>query len=169
MLKVYLSIACGGIKGLEGADKIKQEIMTNGPVVLTSFCPSSDALLKNNPILRNQSNFLIVGWDLKEYREVWLVQPLQQTISRTKTDLVHVAMGQFGIDDCCLAQSNSFEDKTWQAGPYYFDISTKGTGPAWQTRWRKMHVTIGSWNELEPLFLEMGSASFSAISQKRTD
>jgi hypothetical protein len=130
---VFSNDGFGGSKELSDVKKIKEEIMNRGPVVSTSFCPS-DAFLNSNTIgrscHRHQSDILIVGWKQLTTGEVWIVQPLYRDGSTTQP--VHVAIGQFGIDDCCLAPNGDLENLPWQSGPYY-DMSMAGIENVWQT------------------------------------
>jgi hypothetical protein len=123
----------GGTKELSEVEAIKEEIMNRGPVVSTSFCPS-DAFLNNNGIgssrYCHQIDILIVGWKQLTTGEVWILQPLYGDGGTTQP--VYVAVGQFGIDDCCLVPMDDLENLPWQSGPYY-DISTAGVEDAWQT------------------------------------
>ena len=100
---------------------IKDELIKNGPVVSTSFCPSP-AFIRDNSI--QQRDILIVGWKQLPSGEAWIVQPLCKEGSRV-SKVVCVAIGQYGIDDRCLAPRNSFDNKPWQSGPYY-DTSMRG-------------------------------------------
>lgn len=111
----------GGAKELRGVDEIKEELMKCGPVVSTSFCPTY-TFLSNNTVGQNnqcyQKDILIVGWQQLSSGEVWLVQPLYYDGGLT-SQVVHVAVGHFGIDDCCLAPKSDLKDMPWQGGPYY--------------------------------------------------
>jgi hypothetical protein len=148
-----------GVKELVGVNEIKEEIMNRGPVVSTSFCPS-DAFLNNHIIGKSshcyQSDIIIIGWMQLSTGEVWILQPLYRDKSTTQP--VFVGMGQFGLDDCCLAPRSNFEHMPWQSGPYY-DINTAGNEDALQT-WARMTTFVRS---LDSVFKTFGTANLSAI------
>eukprot|EP00485_Elphidium_margaritaceum_P020152 CAMPEP_0202725438 /NCGR_PEP_ID=MMETSP1385-20130828/181982_1 /ASSEMBLY_ACC=CAM_ASM_000861 /TAXON_ID=933848 /ORGANISM="Elphidium margaritaceum" /LENGTH=369 /DNA_ID=CAMNT_0049391507 /DNA_START=46 /DNA_END=1155 /DNA_ORIENTATION=+ len=153
----------GGVKELTSIEEIKEEIMKNGPVVSTSFRPSM-AFLNNNVIARSQcgcqKDILIVGWKQISSGEVWLVQPLYGH-DGDESPIAQVAVGQLGIDEHCLAPTNTFDNYVWQSGPYY-DANLSGNEKEWQT-WESMWSLLDSLSELEPLFKELGTTSFSAL------
>jgi len=144
----------GGTKQMHDIDEIKDELMKNGPVVSTSFCPT-DAFLSTNSIGKSdnsiQSDILIVGWKQLASGEVWIVQPLYHNGGLT-SQVVYVAMGQFGIDDCCLAPKSNLENKPWQSGPYY-DANMTGVENVWQT-WPVIESFVDS---IDALFKEIGT------------
>jgi len=151
----------GGAKELNFADEIKAELMKNGPVVSTSFQPS-DIFLSNHAIGQSdhchQGDILIVGWKQLSSGEVWIVQPLYHD-GGLLSQIAFVAVGQFGLEDCCLAPMDDFEDTPWQSGPYY-DADLTAVEGVWQT-WLGLNVYLKSMSELDSLFKEMGTALFS--------
>ena len=159
------SSSFGGTKQMHEIDEIKDELMKNGPVVSTSFCPT-DAFLSTNTIGKShnlhQNDILIVGWKQLAAGEVWIVQPLYNGCGLI-SQVVYVAMGQFGIDDCCLAPKSNLENKSWQSGPYY-DTSMKGVENKWQT-WTGMESSTYS---IDALFKEMGTVSLGSLSEVPT-
>mmetsp|Transcript_23036 Transcript_23036/g.49873 ORF Transcript_23036/g.49873 Transcript_23036/m.49873 type:complete len:371 (+) Transcript_23036:26-1138(+) len=146
----------GGAKELCGATEIKEEILKNGPVVSTTFCPS-DTFLSNHAIGKSihchQSGILVVGWKQLSSGEVWIVQPLYRS-GGLRSQVAYVAVGQFGIDDCCLAPKNDLQDTPWQPGPYY-DGSMVGVESKWQT-WTSIEFHLVS---VDNLFKETGSTN----------
>lgn len=120
----------GGVKYLSTVTEIKKELLQNGPVVSTSFTLDRALLVPtghldpHSPFLMSrigkQHELLIVGWTLAPFGEMWLAMPLNGLF-----DPFPIAFGQFGISDLCLAPKDSFENRSWQSGPY-FDITVKG-------------------------------------------
>lgn len=127
-------IAKGGTKELHST------IMTNGPVVSTSFHPSWK-FLSNNSIEKSnnchQDDILIVGWK---------TQPLSLFHDGgCLIQVVYVAIGQFGIDEYCLAPGSNFENCPWQRGPYYDidNIDSTNSEKQWRT-WNNA-VSHANW------------------------
>lgn len=144
----------GGTKELDGVDDIKRELVTRGPVVSTSFRPS-DGFLRVNPTMGHQNDYLIIGWTQLPSGEVWLVQPLIQC-GATISSPVYVAIGQFGIDECCLALTDDLENKPWESGPYYDEGNLHGIEEEWRT-WPGINCCLNSLAELEPCIKEVGT------------
>ena len=142
----------GGTKELGDIDDIKRELVTRGPVVSTSFRPS-DGFLRVNPTMGHQNDYLIIGWAQLPSGEVWLVQPLIRR-GATISSPVHVAIGQFGIDECCLALTDDLENKPWEPGPY-FDRNLQKVEEEWRT-WSDINCPLSSLAELEPFMKEVG-------------
>lgn len=119
----------GGYYKLSSVDRIKQELMTRGPVVSTSFVlmPSffnakesrNRSYLKS--LLYDKHPVILLGWENTELGEVWNVCPLLQNVGNASvlSLMDKVAFGQFGIDDECLAPVSAFGSWTWQVGPYF--------------------------------------------------
>mmetsp|Transcript_15268 Transcript_15268/g.34205 ORF Transcript_15268/g.34205 Transcript_15268/m.34205 type:complete len:396 (-) Transcript_15268:1318-2505(-) len=159
----------GGTKELNGPAEIKSELLMNGPVVSTSFCPS-DAFWNTGSFdpfdqsdYGHQNDMLIVGWKQLASGEVWIVQPLYHD-GGVCCQAAHVATGQFGIEERCVAPSNNFENQSWQPGPY-FDCDMDTLVKKWQT-WPITSVTtsVDSMNALDSLFKEIGTAQLSTLS-----
>ncbi|KAL7553360.1 hypothetical protein ACHAWF_016633 [Thalassiosira exigua] len=152
----------GGSKELRGSDEIKEEIMTNGPVVSTSFSPS-ETFLRNNTIGKSnhchQTDILIVGWGQQSYGEVWTVQPLHRNGSSWGAQVAHVAVGQLGLEDCCLAPLNDFGNTSWQEGPY-FDGEMGSASDEWLS-WKQISFPVDSMSVLDPLFREKAPPTFT--------
>lgn len=121
-----------GSRRLEGVVAIKEELISRGPVLSTSFVLSegfarsadfSDLFLEEK--INANHPLLIVGWKLTPLAEVWLVA------SPFSNDFIFpVAVGQFGIDDLCLAPESDLTDVSWQNGPFLdLDLST------WPDEW----------------------------------
>ena len=159
--------AWGGCKTLDGdgiIQDIKQEIFEHGPVVSTSFSFSHNdgyffPHLKN---LVTQKAILIVGWKATEVGEVWLVQPLVTPTSahgqNPQAHPIPIAIGQFGINEVCLAPAENFENRAWEEGPYV-DISfSPETSPVWRT-WPGVQAPITTEQYVE-LTKELGRISF---------
>ena len=145
----------GGAKELNSIEDIKDELIKNGPVVSTSFCPSS-AFVSNNSI--QQRDILIVGWKQLPSGEVWILQPLYHHGDQI-SQVVYVGIGKYGIDDCCLAPKSSLENTPWQSGPYY-DNSMRGMENEWQS-WTGMVCYESS---VDFLFKEIGTISLGDLS-----
>jgi hypothetical protein len=117
----------GGTKQLESIAAIKQELISNGPVVSVSFILTKEFIESNMvdasvfEISREEKHhdILIVGWRLTAYGEVWLTQPMRNkwTVVSGGGD-VPIGVAQFGIDGTCLAPMNNFLWESWQSGPY---------------------------------------------------
>ena len=148
----------GGTKELGDIDDIKRELVTRGPVVSTSFRPS-DGFLSANPTMGHQNDYLIIGWAQLPSGEVWLVQPLLRR-GATISSPVHVAIGQFGIDECCLALTDNLENKSWEPGPY-FDNDMHGAEEEWKT-WSNINFPLNSLADLEPFMKEVGKIHTNA-------
>lgn len=146
----------GGTKQMHDIDEIKDELMKNGPVVSTSFCPT-DAFLSTNSIGKSdnsiQNKILVVGWKQLASGEVWIVQPLYHNGGLT-SQVVYVAMGQFGIDNCCLAPKSNLENKPWQPGPYYNANMT-----AVENVWRTARSINCHTVSIDSLFKDIGTIS----------
>lgn len=145
----------GGTKELNSIDEIKEEIMTRGPVVSTSFKPNA-TFLKHNPTLRCQSEYLIVGWTQEPVGEVWIVSPLVSPIM-----FVYVSCGQFCVDDCCIAPISSLQDTTWECGPYY-DVDMSHVRDNWRGAPTELKFYVPSISKLEPLLKEIGTLDISS-------
>jgi len=145
----------GGAKVLYSVEDIKDELIKNGPVVSTSFCPST-AFVSDNSI--QQRDILIVGWKQLPSGEAWIVQPLCKEGSRV-SKVACVAIGQYGIDDRCVAPMNSFDNKPWQSGPYY-DTSMRGAENVWRS-WKGLKVTTTS---VDALFRKIGTTKLGSLS-----
>jgi len=154
----------GGTKELDDIEDIKQELMSRGAVVSTSFCPS-DGFLDANPTMGHQNDYLIIGWTQLPAGEVWLVRPLHQRGTVVPSP-VHVAIGQFGIDECCLAPTNDFDNIPWEDGPYY-DGNMKGCEEKWRTC-TKIIFFLSSWAELEPIMKTVGTINTNSSSPNIT-
>ena len=142
----------GGTKQFQAPEieAIKAEIVTNGPIVSTSFVLTesfakrpenrgaflTSQMVKVHPVL-------IIGWRITNVGNMWLCQPLKR--KATDTSSIPVPFGQFGIDVCCLAPMNTFEHVPWQNGPY-FDIDMS-YAPEWRT-WPSLRMHLSS-QELE--------------------
>jgi hypothetical protein len=122
----------GGVKYLKSSNAIKEELMEHGPVVSVSFVPDRAfvSAVGTHPASLIQSGaerkyeLLIVGWQRKGYMPCWLAKrPPPNNNDRP----IEIAMRNFGIDDLCLAPTSSFQDMTWQSGPY-FDVSNLPNG-----------------------------------------
>mmetsp|Transcript_33241 Transcript_33241/g.54307 ORF Transcript_33241/g.54307 Transcript_33241/m.54307 type:complete len:256 (+) Transcript_33241:307-1074(+) len=148
----------GGAKELSSAEEIKEEIMKRGPVVSTSFEPN-EAFLDQNSSLRQQMDFLIVGWTQEPAGEVWIVAPL--AASNFLLPNVHVSFGQFGIDDCCVAPIDSLENLPWESGPY-LDINMTGVDVGWRTGWEALTHNVTKISDIEPLLKEIGTVRISS-------
>lgn len=142
----------GGVKQFQAPDieAIKAEIVTNGPVVSTSFVltdnfakrPENRGAFLTSQIAKVHP-VLIIGWRVTNVGNMWLCQPLKR---RTSDNIVvPVPFGQFGIDVSCLAPKNTFEHVPWQNGPY-FDIDMS-YAPEWRT-WPSLRMHLSS-QELE--------------------
>ena len=70
------------------------------------------------------------------------------------SQVVYVAIGQFSIDDCCLAPKSNFENITWQSGPYY-DAKMTSVENVWQT-WTYICCYE---NSIDSFFKEIGTIS----------
>ena len=119
----------------------------------TTFRPS-DGFLSANPTMGHQNDYLIIGWTQLPAGEVWLVQPLIQR-GATTSSLAHVAIGQFGIDECCLALTDDLENIPWESGPYY-DGNMHKIEEKWKT-WPGIKFPLNSLAELEPFMKEVGT------------
>eukprot|EP00956_Cyclotella_meneghiniana_P012703 scaffold18066_cov42-Cyclotella_meneghiniana.AAC.1 len=152
----------GGVKRLEGVDAIKKELMNSGPVVSTSFTPNA-FFLRENTIGKSeqcwQSDILIVGWQQQARGEFWIVQPLYN-IGSAQAPVAYVAVGHFGLDDCCLAPMSNLENSTWQPGPY-FDHDLSNVEKEWQT-WPSMECSVLSMNELDDVFKQIVRVDISS-------
>lgn len=158
----------GGAKQLTSIDEIKQELMENGPVVSTSFILSQAFLSAGEyykfPLhsrVGKKHELLIVGWKLTAFGEVWLAKSLRCGSYATET--IQIAFGQFGVDDKCLAPTNSFENCPWQSGPY-FDMDAISSSDEWMG-WSVMTAHISS-TELEALARCFSIGLHAAIEQR---
>jgi hypothetical protein len=106
-----------------------------------------------------QNDYLIIGWTQLPSGEAWLVQPLIQR-GATISSPVYVAMGQFGIDECCLAPTNDLENIPWESGPY-FDNDMHGAEEEWRT-WPGINCDLNSLADLEPFMKEVGKIHTNA-------
>ena len=153
--------ASGGSKELGDVDAIKEEIWKNGPIISTSFRPSA-AFLANNFGLSgstDQRDFLIVGWQLCATGEVWLIQPLYSGVRRAST--ISVSMGQYGIDEGCLAPVRSFEDQPWESGPYLdIDVDALTDAMGWRSTLSFTSATLDDFGQVESLFKAKGTVCF---------
>ncbi|CAD7947980.1 unnamed protein product [Amoebophrya sp. A120] len=73
----------GGARRLHGRSEIKKEIMTNGPVVSTSFYLDGQfAERTKHPFdagrIGGLHELLLVGWEVNEFGECWLVKALHK-------------------------------------------------------------------------------------------
>ena len=111
----------GGSKRLSSVQEIKKELMENGPVVSTSFVLSrtflenekySSSFLKSRVEMTHE--VVIVGWMSAAAGDFWLVKSLD-----AYSPPVPIAMGHFGIDDCCMSPIVNFSNVAWQHGPYF--------------------------------------------------
>eukprot|EP00562_Extubocellulus_spinifer_P003417 CAMPEP_0178487340 /NCGR_PEP_ID=MMETSP0696-20121128/9273_1 /TAXON_ID=265572 /ORGANISM="Extubocellulus spinifer, Strain CCMP396" /LENGTH=405 /DNA_ID=CAMNT_0020115033 /DNA_START=233 /DNA_END=1447 /DNA_ORIENTATION=+ len=142
----------GGVKQFQAPaiEAIKAEIVTNGPVVSTSFVltdnfakrPENRGVFLTSQIAKVHP-VLIIGWRVTNMGDMWLCQPLKRKPS--DNTVVPVPFGQFGIDVSCLAPKNTFEHVPWQNGPY-FDIDMS-YAPEWRT-WPSLRIHLSS-QELE--------------------
>ena len=60
-----------------------------------------------------------------------MVQPLYHD-GCLSSQVAHVAVGHFGLGECCLAPENNLENTPWQSGPYH-DGNLAGVENEWQT------------------------------------
>lgn len=111
----------GGFKHLSSVQEIKKELMENGPIVSTSFVlprplldneKYSSAFLKSRVEMTHE--VVIVGWMTAAAGQFWLVKSLD-----AYSPPVPIAMGHFGIDDCCVSPIVNFSSVVWQNGPYF--------------------------------------------------
>lgn len=138
-----------GCKKFESISEIKEELMSCGPVVSTSFILSKTFENKNefeHSFLMTQVDtrhpLLITGWKCTEFGEVWICNHLDGAKDHI------IAFGHFGIDDICLAPNDSFEDTPWQAGPY-FDHDFSRVTEDWR-QWPNLKMYLKS-SDLERL------------------
>ena len=155
----------GGCKTIDSVHEIKQEIFSNGPIVSASFCFShNDAyFFPHLKAFVTQKAILIVGWKVTEVGEVWLVQPLARPapIGQTapaQAAAVPIAMGQFGIDDLCLAPADSFENYPWEEGPYLDIDLSPDVCQVWRT-WSGIDTSLPAEQYLD-LSKRLGRISF---------
>jgi hypothetical protein len=134
--------------------------MNNGPVVSTSFKPNA-LFFRENRIGTSrhcwQTDMLIVGWQKQDKGEFWVVQTLSNGIERSP--LSYIAVGHFGIDDCCLAPISNLEHITWQAGPYV-DRDISSVENEWRT-WTSINISMASIVKLEDVFKAKGTTVLS--------
>lgn len=169
----------GGTKILNGIDDIKEEILNNGPVVSTLFDPSN-AFLKSNSLGMSascrQTHLLISGWKQTSSGECWIAHslcaqrsdypafsayPSAHSLTHSSTHTSEIAIGQFGIDDACIAPANNFENFSWQCGPY-FDATMNQDSNWWKSSNKDptMTVEVDSMSDLDSIFQEMGTTIF---------
>lgn len=155
----------GGAKELKGVDDIKDELIKNGPVVSTSFCPSS-AFVSNNSI--QQHEILIVGWKQLATGEAWIVQPLAvqsllqyggNMCNMSQVAYKYIPIGQFGIDKVCLAPKSNLENVAWEGGPYFDTPMMKGVENVWLS-WPSMECFVSS---IDGLFKGIGTLSYGNL------
>jgi hypothetical protein len=158
-----------GARRLEGVNAIKEELTTRGPVVSTSFLMSQNfantttfSQAFDMQSINQKLPLLIVGWKLTAFGEVWLVHPPAAGSKQTQ-ELIPVAMGQFGIDDMCLAPESNLEDIAWQSGPF-LDLNVSSWPPEWRS-WKKIDIHLSS-SELESLFTCFNSGFVDAKEKK---
>jgi len=124
-------------------DAMKQQILIHGPIVSTSFFLDPNYYNHHHRQQQQQQqqqqqtninqpfgggNFserhvnkhhplLIVGWTMLSQGPVWRVQAL-------RGPTFHVGMGQFGIEDTCVAPPpEGLECKSWQSPGPYWDVT----------------------------------------------
>jgi hypothetical protein len=110
-------------RSLLTVDDIKDELNHRGPVLSTAF-QLEPAYYHST---RHAGNFserhvgqihplLIVGWTMTCQGEVWLVQGL-------RGPTFPIGMGQFGVEDKCLAPPTALlECKSWQSPGPFWDV-----------------------------------------------
>ncbi|KAL9178972.1 hypothetical protein ACHAXT_011945 [Thalassiosira profunda] len=166
-----------GSKCLSHPEDIKEELMKNGPVVSTSFGPT-DAFQRSNGF--RQKDVLIIGWKQLSSGEAWIIHPIfgyssdhsifgySEGVPYAK-GTSHVAIGQFGIDDKCLAPANSFENVSWEKGPYLDLATAEGTKKKWWSPSYNENVTVDmkSMSGLDSLIKELGTAFFPDPDSRR--
>ena len=115
----------GGTKHLTSVKAIQQELMEHGPVVSTSFVPCRLYPTANHPVSLIKTNVpakhavLIVGWEVRGFVEMWLVQRISNGSIDSSTPPFWVGFRSFGIDDHCVAPKSLFENHSWQHGPHF--------------------------------------------------
>jgi len=123
-----------------------------------SGCAHAGSFLEKR--VGKQHELLIVGWKFTTSGEVWLAKPMHGGLAAEKT--IHVAFGQFGVDDAVMAPESSFENEYWQEGLY--DPCYCNAIPEWR-RWtgRAMYMT---GEELKALAISIHAGFHSAIQNK---
>ena len=107
-----------GARRLVGKDAIKEELTTRGPVISTSFVLTSAFASSSENVdsfwgdrIGEKHPVVIVGWELTSFGEVWRVTACGDSI-------LSIAIGQFGIDEACIAPVSNLEHVSWQSGPF---------------------------------------------------
>lgn len=151
----------GGTYKLSNIADIKEELMTRGPVVSTSFLPTKEFLnsYRNPNKSYSKKNktmpILILGWKITEKNgECWIVYPFDDF---NIDQIILIPFGQMELDHECVVPKGNFLDVCWQRGEY-FDINlTKSPG------WRfvdDVEIMLKS-SELEILGKCIGGKGFS--------
>jgi hypothetical protein len=115
----------GGVKRLPSVEAIQKELVENGPVVSLSFIPHVVYPMANHPAALipseapKQHEVLIVGWERRGFAWFWLIKRIYNGFRNDKAEPLRIAMGQFGIDEECVAPKSSFLDTCWQRGPHF--------------------------------------------------
>ena len=164
--------AYGGYKVLSTPDEIKEELMTRGPVVSTSFLLSKAFLSSvedrkkyfDGSLTSKVHDVLIVGWKHVATGEVWQIHPLVKKGKYVGEECFNIAFGQYGIDSVCIAPKNTFENESWENGPY-FEKDIPQDLETWYS-WRGMNFSIDS-KQLEELTEAVGGDLIAAASLKK--
>lgn len=161
-----------GYKGLSTSDEIKEELMTKGPVVSTSFQLSKafltsiedrkyffDANLENKV-----HDVLITGWKHTPMGEVWKICPLVDKWIYARDQCFNVAFGQYDIDRMCVAPKSTFEEWSWEHGPYFQKIMSNERDD-WYS-WSTLRFSVNS-KQLEELSEAVGGDLIAAATSKK--
>ncbi|GFH53221.1 predicted protein [Chaetoceros tenuissimus] len=166
----------GGYYKLSSVDMIKQELMTRGPVVSTSFVlmPSffnsketrNKSYLKS--LLFDKHPVILLGWENTELGEVWNFCPLYQNVGNASilSLMDKVAFGQFGIEDECLVPASSFESWAWQVGPYFKCKIESIYYNMWGFQWPCMNLAV-TQEQLSELIDTLGGDIIQAATEKK--
>jgi len=110
----------GGSKSIVdgNTDDIKLELVKNGPVVSVSFIPDKAFYLEHEKNIvqsriRKHHYCLIIGWELTEFGEVWLVQ------NYSGDEVMKIGFGTYSIEEHIIFPKDDFITTAWQKGPYF--------------------------------------------------
>ncbi|GFH47580.1 predicted protein [Chaetoceros tenuissimus] len=164
--------AYGGFNILTTTDEIKDELMTRGPVVSTSF-QLSDTFLSSvedrkryfDSNLKNKvHDVLITGWKHTSMGEVWQICPLVYETLDVGEECFNIGFGQYDIDRMCIAPKRTFERWNWEYGPYFKGFIDHERD-VWYS-WQSMDFSIDS-KQLEELSETVGGDLIAAATSKK--
>jgi Papain family cysteine protease len=158
--KIFQSF--GGCTSLDTIDEIKQEIMTHGPVVSTSFnltksfyeagCLAPQFF----PTNFGRHPLLIVGWQQAAHGEMWLVRTFKGNND------VSISIGQYSMEEEVLAPTSDLSNYPWQSEEKVYE--TDGLSSDWYG-WPGILLHCKS-DKLEALFKSLGCSMITATTRR---